>query len=199
MKFEGTLTRWNEDRGYGYITPDLGGEEIFAHISAWPRDTHAPQVSERLSFDVEAGPQGRKQALHIQRLKMRVEPPLRKPGRGAALPQRSRSLGLAACATLFCAIGAVAAYRMAPHVHALNSRSVAEAAPEAETSKATENRNEAARTTSRNKRNTHRPPDQLISQNEVAPASNAPSLTDPSAINPGADALLKSATPSGKL
>ena len=38
MRFEGTLAQWNDDRGFGFILPTEGGQTLFAHISAFPRD-----------------------------------------------------------------------------------------------------------------------------------------------------------------
>ena len=37
MRIDGTLAKWNDDRGFGFITPNQGGPEVFAHISAFPR------------------------------------------------------------------------------------------------------------------------------------------------------------------
>lgn len=68
MRFEGTLTQWNDDRGFGFILPTEGGQTLFAHISAFPRDGRRPQLHERLSFEVALGQGGKKQAVAIQRL-----------------------------------------------------------------------------------------------------------------------------------
>ena len=58
MRFEGTLSKWNDDRGFGFITPTQGGQEIFVHISAFPKDGRRPTVGEKLSFEIETGPRG---------------------------------------------------------------------------------------------------------------------------------------------
>ena len=34
MRFEGRVKSWNADRGFGFIEPTLGRQEVFLHISA---------------------------------------------------------------------------------------------------------------------------------------------------------------------
>ena len=65
MRFNGTLTKWNDDRGFGFITPEPGQEEIFVHISAFPRDSARPSIGERLSFEIELGNDGKKRAIRV--------------------------------------------------------------------------------------------------------------------------------------
>jgi uncharacterized membrane protein YsdA (DUF1294 family)/cold shock CspA family protein len=73
MRFEGTLTTWNDDRGFGFITPTQGGQEIFVHIKAFGSRNGRPQVNQLLSFEVELGPQGKKRARNVEPLR-RVVP-----------------------------------------------------------------------------------------------------------------------------
>ncbi|HBY64582.1 MAG TPA: cold-shock protein [Solibacterales bacterium] len=67
MRFEGKLDKWNDDRGYGFITPTRGGEPVFVHISAFPRDGRRPQVGEALTFEVEPAGDGKKRAINVAR------------------------------------------------------------------------------------------------------------------------------------
>ncbi|HEY8914280.1 cold shock and DUF1294 domain-containing protein [Lacisediminihabitans sp.] len=65
-RLEGTLTTWNDQRGFGFITPSGGGRTVFVHISAFaPRDTR-PLTGELLTFERDAAPEGREQATHVK-------------------------------------------------------------------------------------------------------------------------------------
>jgi len=66
MRFEGTLRSWNDERGFGFIQPAQGGQEIFVHIKAFPGGTGRPTVGQALRFEVETGPDGRKRARGVQ-------------------------------------------------------------------------------------------------------------------------------------
>lgn len=68
MRFEGTLTTWNDDRGFGFVTPVQGGEQIFVHATAFDARRGRPQVGERVSFEVELGPQGKKRGKNVRAL-----------------------------------------------------------------------------------------------------------------------------------
>ena len=39
MQSTGTLKSWNDDRGFGFIEPTHGGQEIFVHIKAFAAAT----------------------------------------------------------------------------------------------------------------------------------------------------------------
>jgi len=73
MRFEGTLTTWNDDRGFGRIESTQGGEPIFVHVSAWPRAAGRPQLNQTVSFEVELGPKG-KRARNVQLIQSRRGP-----------------------------------------------------------------------------------------------------------------------------
>lgn len=66
MRFTGTLKTWNDERGFGFIEPVQGGQEIFAHIKAFPSGTGRPAVGQHLTFRVEVGANGKKRATAIQ-------------------------------------------------------------------------------------------------------------------------------------
>lgn len=79
MRFEGIIKSWNDDRGFGFIQPTQGGPEIFVHIKAFSALRGRPQPGQRVSFQVEAGPQGRKRAIHVELLQARPKPAVRAP------------------------------------------------------------------------------------------------------------------------
>jgi len=79
MRIEGTLTKWNDDRGFGFITPTQGGPEVFAHISAFPRDGQRPRLGERLSFEIETGKDGKQQAKSTTEKLYRLSEPAKRP------------------------------------------------------------------------------------------------------------------------
>lgn len=53
MKFKGILTQWKSDRGYGFITPDEGGADIFIHITAFKNRSHNPKIGDTLIYQID--------------------------------------------------------------------------------------------------------------------------------------------------
>jgi cold shock CspA family protein len=66
-RYDGALKKWNTERGFGFIVADDGGQELFVHISAFPRDGQLPATGERLSFEIEPDRDGKKRAVQVRR------------------------------------------------------------------------------------------------------------------------------------
>lgn len=55
----GTVKWFNEAKGFGFITPDSGGKDLFAHFSEIQESGFKTlQESQRVSFEVANGPKG---------------------------------------------------------------------------------------------------------------------------------------------
>ena len=54
------IVKWfSNAKGYGFISPDEGGDDIFAHFSAIEMDGYRSlKEGQRVEFDVSNGPKG---------------------------------------------------------------------------------------------------------------------------------------------
>ena len=64
----GTVKFFNTDKGYGFISPDDGGKDVFVHITAVQR-SGLPDLQEgsKISFEIQPDKRGRgPQAVELQ-------------------------------------------------------------------------------------------------------------------------------------
>ncbi|HVQ62844.1 MAG TPA: cold-shock protein [Burkholderiales bacterium] len=55
----GTVKWFNDSKGFGFITPDGGGKDLFAHFSAIQGGAFKTlKENQKVSFDVAQGPKG---------------------------------------------------------------------------------------------------------------------------------------------
>ena len=66
----GTVKWFNTTKGFGFIEPDGGrGKDVFVHISAVERSgLTGLQDNQKVSFDIEAGRDGRESAVNLKPL-----------------------------------------------------------------------------------------------------------------------------------
>ncbi len=57
---EGTVKWFNDAKGFGFIQPEGGGEDVFAHFSSIQMDGFRTlKQGSRVTFDLVEGPKGR--------------------------------------------------------------------------------------------------------------------------------------------
>ena len=88
MEQRGTLKSWNDEKGFGFIRPEQGGDEVFAHISA-VRGDRRPVAGEKVLY--VAGPDG-KGRLRAEHIRLNAGMTLDKPSiRQRSTPARTAS------------------------------------------------------------------------------------------------------------
>lgn len=81
---DGTVSWYDADKGFGFVVPDSGGEDVFVHVSALARGQTELAEGERVTYDVAAGQKG-PQARNVQLVRRSA------PGGAKAAPDRGRS------------------------------------------------------------------------------------------------------------
>lgn len=59
---DGTVSWYDVDKGFGFATPDIGGDDVFVHVRALPAGLTGLTEGDRISYDIaanEKGPQAR--------------------------------------------------------------------------------------------------------------------------------------------
>lgn len=63
----GKVKWFNATKGYGFIQPDDGGQDVFVHISAVEKAGHTSLVEgARLSYELQAGRSGKMSAENLR-------------------------------------------------------------------------------------------------------------------------------------
>lgn len=68
MRQSGIVKFFNQAKGYGFISPDAGGKDVFVHVTA-VQQAGIPELNEgtKLSFEVQPDKRGRgPQAVDLQ-------------------------------------------------------------------------------------------------------------------------------------
>lgn len=87
----GQLTKWNDDRGFGFIQPTDGSKEVFLHISELKDASRRPQVGDTIYYHVVPGKDGKVRACNAFILGAKLKPKSTSYGNKAGLKTASHS------------------------------------------------------------------------------------------------------------
>lgn len=59
MRLKGKLLKWNNEKAFGFIAPNGGGDDVFIHKTAFSNDKRTPQINEMITFYIAKDKQGR--------------------------------------------------------------------------------------------------------------------------------------------
>jgi uncharacterized membrane protein YsdA (DUF1294 family)/cold shock CspA family protein len=66
MRVRGKLTKWEDNRGFGFITPTRGGRQVFVHIKAFSNQHRRPIGNEFVTYETVIDETGRLRAEHVE-------------------------------------------------------------------------------------------------------------------------------------
>jgi uncharacterized membrane protein YsdA (DUF1294 family)/cold shock CspA family protein len=93
MRTRGRITEWRDEQGYGFITPDGGGERVFLHVKALKPPARRPARGDAVSFTPGRDDKGRPRAQQVEYVSAR---PRSLPGKGRLSPSLSFALAFLA-------------------------------------------------------------------------------------------------------
>jgi len=67
MRTQGKITHWNEEKGYGFITPSSGAKQVFVHIRAFRNRHLQPELNQVVLYSLSTDNQGRPCAVKVTR------------------------------------------------------------------------------------------------------------------------------------
>lgn len=97
VRFAGRITDWRDDKGFGFVEPNGGGERAFVHVNEFQRASRRPVSGDMVSYLASKDVRGRLQARQIRFAGQKLEPrrqPSRLPRAAAGIVALSGLLGL---------------------------------------------------------------------------------------------------------
>lgn len=111
MRYQGKITDWKDDRGFGFITQNSSNTKVFVHISAFARGQKRPAVNELVTYECIKDEKRGFCAADVQYVQTANQP--HKPARGAYTKKQGLGILTPLIAVLLAVGGGVYAWQNA--------------------------------------------------------------------------------------
>ena len=74
MRYQGKLTDWRDDKGFGFITPNGGDPRVFVHIKSFSNRQQRPADNEIVTYELKHDAKGQPQAESVAFVSKRATP-----------------------------------------------------------------------------------------------------------------------------
>ena len=85
MHKNGKIASWNDDKGYGFISPISGGKQVFVHISSFSNRNRRPEIGQIVTYGISTDKQGRSCAVKATLAGDRFQQKTKKNGGGISI------------------------------------------------------------------------------------------------------------------
>jgi uncharacterized membrane protein YsdA (DUF1294 family)/cold shock CspA family protein len=65
MRQTGTIASWKDAQGFGFISREGGGDDVFVHVKAFRERARRPTMGDAVSFDLTTDERGRLRAVNV--------------------------------------------------------------------------------------------------------------------------------------
>ncbi len=65
MRYQGKITNWKDEQGFGFITPNGTGTQVFVHIKSFANRQIRPEGNEIVTYEIKTDANGRAQAQSV--------------------------------------------------------------------------------------------------------------------------------------
>lgn len=66
MRFQGKVKSWNKTKGFGFITPNGGGKDVFLHISNISNSRRTPALGSLVTYEILLDELNRQKAINVK-------------------------------------------------------------------------------------------------------------------------------------